>query len=143
MRILYETEYIWFLAGDYARCEDGKELRLDFIRETNADIERSEWLIEPCSWLEFLIALSKRLEYLSETDMPNWFWFMIDGLGLMDLTDDDQYIYEDVMNVLDRVMWRTYEPDGTGGLFPLRNPKEDQRDVEVWYQLNAYLIENS
>ena len=28
-----------------------------------------------------------------------------------------------------------------GGLFPLKFVKQDQRFVELWYQLNAYILE--
>jgi hypothetical protein len=41
----------------------------------------------------------------------------------------------------ERMVARGYDENGNGGLFPLKNPKEDQRKVEVWMQLNAYIIE--
>jgi hypothetical protein len=28
-----------------------------------------------------------------------------------------------------------------GGFFPLTHPNDDQRKVEIWYQMNAYLDE--
>jgi hypothetical protein len=31
--------------------------------------------------------------------------------------------------------------DGTGGFFPLAWPQEDQRAVELWYQLNSFVEE--
>jgi hypothetical protein len=43
--------------------------------------------------------------------------------------------------ILDRVIRREYEPDGTGGFFPLQNPLEDQTQVEIWYQMAAYINE--
>ena len=49
--------------------------------------------------------------------------------------------YETVEEILNRVVWRTNESDGTGGLFPLSRPYLDQRDVEIWSQLNAFLLE--
>ena len=70
---------------------------------------------------------------------------MIHNLGL-DIFDDENYtdnggnaaIFEIVASWLDR----TYSYDGEGGLFPLRNPDYDQRDAEIWYQMQAYLEEN-
>ena len=47
----------------------------------------------------------------------------------------------DAEEVLDAVIFRNYEYDGRGGLFPLRYPDRDQRDEELWSQLNAYLLE--
>ena len=32
--------------------------------------------------------------------------------------------------------------DGFGGLFPLKHAKKDQRKVEIWYQLQNWLMEN-
>ena len=32
--------------------------------------------------------------------------------------------------------------NGTGGLFPLKRPRVNQRRVEVWYQMSEYLMEN-
>ncbi|MFZ1684153.1 MAG: hypothetical protein WAU88_08510, partial [Candidatus Zixiibacteriota bacterium] len=43
--------------------------------------------------------------------------------------------------VLNRVIFRTYDARGNGGLFPLRRPQRDQREVELWYQASAYLLE--
>ena len=37
---------------------------------------------------------------------------------------------------------RSYAFDGYGGLFPLRKPHQDQRNIEIWYQMQAYLMEN-
>jgi hypothetical protein len=44
-----------------------------------------------------------------------------------------------------RLIWRTYEPDGSGGFFPLMHPS-DQRirhKVEIWTQMNAYWLLNN
>ena len=70
---------------------------------------------------------------------------MLTNLGVRDFNDD---LYEkdnpeeEINLMLDEIIWRTYNYDGSGGLFPLREPVGDQRDVELWYQLCAYLIEN-
>jgi hypothetical protein len=47
-----------------------------------------------------------------------------------------------VKSILERVKNRDYETDGHGGLFPLRNPPEDQRQVELWYQMGHWMAEN-
>jgi hypothetical protein len=45
-----------------------------------------------------------------------------------------------VMFTCQRVINRTYGPDGSGGLFPLHKPHIlDQRRVELWYQMQYYL----
>jgi hypothetical protein len=41
------------------------------------------------------------------------------------------------------VIHRYYQPNGHGGFFPLENPQDDQRHVELWYQLNEYVMERN
>ena len=141
LRQLHQKEFVWVVANDDNRLEDGRDLRNDFVLETDAD-PTPEWLDEGCSMLEMLIGLTKRLEF--ETGMPGreWFWILMENLGIQDCVDGTNYSHQDVDNVLDDVIWRTYGEDGKGGLFPLRYPEEDQRYVEIWYQLSAYLQEN-
>ena len=50
--------------------------------------------------------------------------------------------WENIDEILNKFIDRTYRASGYGGLFPLRHSKEDQRKVEIWYQMAAYLIEN-
>jgi hypothetical protein len=48
---------------------------------------------------------------------------------------------EKVEIILEDLIWRTYRPNGQGGFFPLKNPQEDQTKIEIWYQLNEYVME--
>lgn len=91
-----------------------------------------------------MIGLSRRLSFESEDEPIFWFWEMIENLGLQDYSDlhhhgntSTQYI----AYVLDQVITRNYEPNGQGGLFPLNNTERDQRTVEIWYQIQEYLLE--
>lgn len=67
-----------------------------------------------------------------------WFWGMINSLGLNAMTDVrfDKRRFEEVM---DTFMSRSYEPNGKGGLFTIRNTDKDLRTVEIWYQACWYL----
>jgi len=94
-----------------------------------------------CSFLEMLVALSRRLAFQEEREPRDWFWEMMDNLGLAKHTDDYDYSEEEVNDILDRVIWRTYYTNGEGGLFPLRHASADQRHIELWYQMCAYLLE--
>jgi hypothetical protein len=46
-----------------------------------------------------------------------------------------------VNDILYALIWRTYDPDGSGGFFPLLHSKKDQRQIEIWYQMHAYVRE--
>jgi hypothetical protein len=104
------------------------------------DVDR-DWMNLGCSMLEMLVGLSRRLVDLTEGEPRDWFWHILRNLELADHNDSVSYNQQDVDDILDRVIWRTYEPDGRGGLFPLKNAQEDQRKVEIWYQFCAYILE--
>jgi len=145
---LCKKEFFWTVPNDDNRRTDGLKLREQFYEETGRLINDRCM----CNMLEVLIALAERFESLLTEPIAGvtnytakFFWEMIGNLGLDRFTDDvyldhcDPFI---VSNVLDRVLERNYSRSGAGGLFPLRNPKKDQRRVELWYQMSAYLLEN-
>lgn len=141
LRQLYITEFVWFVPNDDNRLADGRDLRIEFFRE-NPEIEHDpEWEELGCSMLELLIGLSRRLAFEAEGEPAAWFWHMLENLGLAECNDDAEFDPEEVDEVLNRVIWRTYLTDGRGGLFPLYHTREDQREVELWYQLSAYVLE--
>jgi hypothetical protein len=141
MAKLFDTEFVWLLSGDDNRSADGIELRLYYSRETNAEYD-SRWDMIGCSMLEMLIAFSYRAEFASYSTAMEWFWMFLQNLDLADQNDSN---YDDnfVSGVLLTFIWRTYDPDGRRGMFPLKEPQQDQRDVELWYQFSAYWAENS
>jgi len=140
------------VANDDNRAEDGKKLREDFI-DRNPDIDEIdiELLMEgECSVLEMMIALSNRLEFETaqskwEKTPKEWFWILVDNLGLSEF-DNYLYVKGDVRNRVREILYglvrREYGSDGNGGLFPLKNPKHDQRKIEIWYQMTEYIMEN-
>ena len=144
-RKLYTTEFQWFVPNDDNRVEDGRELRFEFLGETGTEAD-DNWLDLGCSFLEMLIGLSRRLSFMTEGESRDWFWHFIDTLGLRGFNDSYQSQWdeeEDVQPILNRVIYRTYDPDGSGGLFPLQSPDADQRKVELWYQMCAYILEHT
>ena len=143
MKQLYVKEFVWLIANDDNRAEDGKELRYEFINEQGIDEVDQAWLDLGCSVLEMMIALARRAAFESDDEVVEWFWRFIFNLGLNNHTDIayTSKTEREVDNVLDTVIFRTYDADGLGGLFPLTHPRQDQRKVELWYQLAAYLSE--
>lgn len=141
LELLFFKEFVWFVPNDDNRAEDGRILRREFMEECGVTKVEKDWLWLGCSMLELLFGLARRLSFDTEWEPTAWFWVLIRNLGLDKYSDDRPLPKEAIDEILDTVIWRTYEPDGRGGLFPLRNADEDQRDVELWYQLNAYLLE--
>lgn len=152
--VMHDTEFEWdgrTCPRDANRAADGRYLRRKFADESGMDIW-ADWLEWPCSFLEFLVALAYSIDdnIMYDPEQPDqpaeWFWDMMKNLGL-DSYDDRKMLdggmvaHMYVTETLDRVMRRDYEPNGYLGLFPLKRPEMDQRDVEIWYQANAYYSE--
>lgn len=137
---LYNTEFTWLLSGDRNRAEEGRELRRHFADAQGLTVADTEWLDLGCSVLELLYHLADRLEFDLGEQFDIWFWDLVSNLGLISFTDAN-YDAETVDYILMHFMWRQYSPNGTGGAFPLKHANEDQRHVELWGQLNAYVIE--
>lgn len=150
LKRLHEAEFYWSVNNDDNRCMDGKDLRDRFVDLFEVPDDYLDTLDGPCSFLEMLIALAIRWEdTLYEINEPDrtsvWFYEMLENCGLIKFTDALYFELrgpEEVRHIIEVILDRRYGRDGKGGLFPLENPREDQRKVEIWYQMMAYLEEN-
>jgi hypothetical protein len=80
-----------------------------------------------------------------ELGVMNWFGKFLQNLKLTCYVDKE--IEPGDINRIGRLLAkfndRSYNPNGRGGLFPLRGKNwEDQRGTELWYQLAHYIEEN-
>ena len=142
LMLLHTKEFVWFVPNDHNRLEDGAQLRLEFLHE--ADAPDFVTLDFPVSVLEVLVALSRRLEFQAEGTPEGWAWQLMVNLGLDKMTDPlSTRKARKVDDILETLIWRTYDADGTGGFFPLAWPQDDQTKIEVWYQMHSYVIENT
>jgi hypothetical protein len=143
-RALFRTEFLWSVPNDDARVEDGRELRFQFLNDAEIPEVDAAWIDQGVSYLEMLIGLSRRGEYQTEDSASDWFWRMIRNMGLFECNDSFNIDQTNsiVAEVTNQITFRDYHMDGRGGLFPLKRPAEDQRNVELWYQMCAYIIEN-
>lgn len=142
-RQLYRTEFVWIVGNDDNRIEDAKELRYEFL-EANPHISPdANWMDEGAAILEVLIALSRRLSFAAErASSAQWFWELLRNVEVD--YPDSEYVMDvptDVAYKLNVLNSRTYASNGKGGLFPLERTDTDQRQVEIWYQMQYYLIE--
>lgn len=144
---------------DEHRISDGLDLRRIFALDAGMDVpDEDKWDSWPCSVLEVLTTLAAKADanslnvpYSRGDDCEGtrwWFWHMVGNLGLSNCLDDGGYDWHrPISNVLAKWMDRRYKADGNGGLFPMPrrgrgggNGTDDQRKVELWYQLNQYII---
>ena len=136
LNCLHTTEFVWLVMCDDNRAMDGLELRVEFMYECDVP-DNPEWRAQGCSVLEMLIAFSRRAEFDTEIPAKEWFWEFLDNLGLKNCNDADIEL-ADVEEILDTFIWRTYDANGYGGLFPIEDTPNDQREIEIWYQFCEY-----
>lgn len=152
---LHKKAFRWSVRNDDNRCDDGIELRNEFVELHHLDeshIEVQYFLKGACTTLEVLVALARRINDLQfdlnrqEDQTPRWFQEMLTNLGLWEYDDRWEFtpISESkVDEILEVLMDRTYDIYGNGSLFPLKKRHtKDMSTVEIWYQLMLYLDEN-
>lgn len=141
LRQLYTTEFVWFIPNDDNRAEDGRALRQEFLNYEGIRNVDPDWMHMGCSMLELMIALARRISFLDGKGPAAWFWQLMENLDLEKYNDNTLVPEKQIESILGDVIFRTYGRNGRGGLFPLRRASHDQTKVELWYQLNAYLLE--
>ena len=153
--MLYDTEFRWDREKapmDMNREADGRYLRNRFVNETGME-PPAGYLDYPASFLEVVIALAFRVDDMIMYMPGNvegawtWFWEWMDNAGLSYYTDHNmlsgnQASFMMVSARVNAIMDRRFDPDGTGGFFPLSDPGSDQRREEMWSQANSYMAEN-
>jgi hypothetical protein len=141
VNLMFDTPFTWSVPMDDNRLQDGLDLRVEFSHEARIS-PRTLDRLAPCSFLEVLIGLSRRLAFAAGGQAPGWAWHLLTNLELHRLPDPltppRQRKAEEIMHV---AMDRTYSPDGTGGFFPLAWPDGDQTQIELWYQMHAFIEE--
>lgn len=144
MTMLASIDFFYLLSMDENRAKDGIGLRELYSAEHGVGFVFN---YRPCSILEMMIALAMRcdLEIMYDFEVGSqaskWFWSMIDNLGLS-AYDDEHFDEDAVALTLHKLLYREYGSHGEGGLFYVRNPRRDLRDVDIWYQMQWYLVEN-
>jgi len=137
LRYLFRRDFYSLIPNDDNRVEDGISLRDGFEMDSgsilNFDAE--------CTVLEALIGIASRMGYMlydpkidDDKQLVPWFWTLIKNLELAPRS-------QNIPEIIDIFLERKYDYNGDGGLFPLRFPKKDQRKVEIWYQMMAWIDE--
>lgn len=142
--LMHEVEFVWTVPNDDNRIHDGLDLRTEFANTTYPQFRLQGLELDGATFLEVLVALSRRTAFTAGGDQEEWAWALIRNLRLHKKSDplSENDIFK-VNDTLYSLIWRTYRPDGRGGFFPLKNPEEDQTKVEIWYQMNKYVIEGN
>jgi hypothetical protein len=141
MSTLYTCEFVALVPNDDNRVEDIKDLKKEFLFDAEIPYAQPTWF-EHCSFLELLIVLSRLLDFETDFGIEYCFWHLLENIGLSEYNDNKKFSEQEVEEIVDTVVSRNYDRNGRGGLFPLEKSRDDQREIDLWYQLNAYVIQN-
>ena len=147
LKFLFDHEFVWSnrTETDANRADDGIRLRLLYFQDEKR-LRSTGAMRLPCNILEMMVALSIRIDSdimgeAGENNTGKWFWEMIANLGLADMTNS-MYDEGKVISIIETWLGRTYKRNGSGGAFPLKRTRVDQRKVPIWDQMGEYLVEN-
>lgn len=134
---MHNLEFVWIVPNDDNRVQDGLDLRAEFLHGT-----RRRLALNGVSMLEILVSLSRRVAFTAGGDAEQWAWRLIKNLHLHKASDPlSDTMSKRIDETLYALVWRTYQPNGQGGFFPLKYTDQDQTKIEIWYQMNAYVNE--
>lgn len=134
---MHNIEFVWTVPNDDNRIQDGLDLRIQFLNGARRTIH-----LDGATILEVLIGLSRRVAFTAGGEAPWWAWQLIENLRLHKSSDPlTNGKANRIDDILEDLIWRTYQRNGQGGFFPLNNALEDQTKIEIWYQMNAYVME--
>lgn len=152
---LWKIEFVWFVPNDDNRIADGLKLRDIYFDYDDTILEYPDG---PISVLEVIIGLAIRMDDLlvkpgEDSRVGSRFFELINNLGLLKYSDNryrdlittnlDQIKNDisEIERIINVFVDRKYDRNGHGGLFPLNDTPYDQRNIELWYQLNEYVCE--
>lgn len=143
---LYDMEFVDISGLDRNRIADAKNMYKAYCETDGIEPDFDTYI---ASVFEVLLALSIRCEQdimgvPGSDENDKWFWIMLENLGLLNFENRrfNRISVIEIRRIIDIFLRREYEFDGFGGVFPLKNAENDQRTVELWYQLSSYLNEN-
>ena len=134
---LHETEFTPTVWLDESRVMDALEFRKQF---TEHEMEH------PVGIFEMMVCLATRIERdrmggtVSWDRSADWFWEMMQSLGLLRMTNR-RYDQIETDAIIACFLKRRYSRNGSGGLFTTDDPTIDMRDRDIWKQAAAYLNE--
>ena len=155
--IMYETPFEIKIDNDGNRAVDGNEFKSAYIldiygTEEQKNIDFHMPAEQNCSILEMIMGISKRMAFelaedeSEDCDFYKYFWEILDNLDLIKYNDDkisEEYAVSKlkIYEILNKLNERKYKKSGEGGMFPLYRPQKNQKKVEIWYQMQAYINE--
>jgi hypothetical protein len=144
---MHAMPFLPLVPHDENRVAQGGELRNEFVNSNfvRNPLKAVDLMIPDTTVFEVLISLCKAADFMVGFGPEWWFSLFVRNLSIGRYNDLFSLTRTPwpVDRALRRFNERKYKANGEGGLFPLKLPNEDQRKVELWYQMGAYMTENN
>lgn len=144
--LLHSMPFEWSIEMDENRAGDGEYLRKRWLQNEGIYEYLYEFDGEKVSVLEVLIGIAERVEFdvgsvMNGDHTADRFWMLLRNL---DIEKYDSANYKP-LNIKEKVriwMLRKYKKNGVGSIFPMKKCSKDMRTLQIWDQMNLYLMEN-
>lgn len=127
-----ELDFVWYIPEDEDRAIQALRMRDEYCFETGMPSPRQA----PASFLEVFVSITDILTAMLYQDRESFTKSILLNMGARSYSDDGRppsEIHEETLIIAERVMYRTYSRNGTGGLF--RIPGIDTLEMPLMTQM--------
>lgn len=127
-----ELDFIWYIPEDEDKAIQALRMRDEYCYETGRPSPRQA----PASFLEVFVSITDTLTAMLYQDRESFTKSILLNVGARSFSDDGRLpseIHEEALIIAERVMYRTYSRNGTGGLF--RIPGADTLEMPLTTQM--------
>lgn len=127
-----ELDFVWYIPEDEDRAIQALRMRDEYCYETGMPSPRQA----PASFLEVFVSITDILTAMLYLDRESFTKSILLNMGARSYSDDGRplsEIHEEALIIAERVMYRTYSRNGTGGLF--RIPGIDTLEMPLTTQM--------
>lgn len=127
-----ELDFVWYIPEDEDKAIQALRMRDEYCHETGMPSPRQA----PASFLEVFVSITDTLTAMLYQDRESFTKSILLNLGARSFSDDGRLpseIHEEALIIAERVMYRTYSRNGTGGLF--RIPGVDTLEMPLTTQM--------
>lgn len=127
-----ELDFVWYIPEDEDKAIQALRMRDEYCYETDMPSPRQA----PASFLEVFVSITDTLTAMLYQDRELFTKSILLNLGARSYSDDGRLpseIHGEALIIAERVMYRTYSRNGTGGLF--RIPGTDTLEMPLTTQM--------
>lgn len=127
-----ELDFVWYIPEDEDKAIQALRMRDEYCYETGMPSPRQA----PASFLEVFVSITDTLTAMLYQDRESFTKSILLNMGARSFSDDGRLpseIHDEGIDIAERVMYRTYSRNGTGGLF--RIPGVDTLEMPITTQM--------